>query len=311
MGCERPVAAGHEKRTVKSHRQALLALHGAVALFGCAGLLGKVVACPAIVITCVRSLVAAVALGGLLAARRQLRVHTQNTRGVGSAVALALGGALLAVHWWSFFAAIQLGTVALGLLTFASYPLFGTLLEPLFFRERLRLTDGVACLGVAVGLALVVPDWNFGNTAGRAAIWGILSGLTFALLSLLNRRLTRALPPLRIVAVQTALAGLLLLPFAGPQLRAVTPVDWVWLVVLGVVFTGLAHWGFTASLTRLPVRLAGVTAALEPVYGIALAWALLGEAIAPRMLAGGVSIIAATCLATLARQTNTPVAAPA
>lgn len=294
---------------MKSHRQALLALHGAVALFGCAGLLGKVVSAPAIVITCVRSLVAAIALGGLLAARRQLRVHTPNTRGVGSAVALALGGALLAVHWWSFFAAIQLSTVALGLLTFASYPLFGTLLEPLVFRERLHLADGVACLGVAAGLALVVPDWNFGNTASRAAIWGILSGLTFALLSLLNRGLTRELPPLRIVAVQTALAGVLLLPVAVPHLRAVTPMDWGWLVVLGVVFTGLAHWGFTASLARLPVRLAGVTAALEPVYGIALAWALLGETISQQTLAGGGLIVAATCLATLARQAGASAAA--
>lgn len=295
---------------MKSHRQSLLALHGAVALFGCAGLLGKIVSAPAIVITCVRSLVAAVALGGLLAARGQWRACRQavcNHRS--TTVALGLSGALLAVHWWSFFAAIQLSTVALGVLTFASYPLFGTLLEPLAFRERLHLTDGLACLGVAGGMALVVPDWNFGNTAGRAAIWGILSGLTFALLSLLNRGLTRTLPPLRIVAVQTALAGLLLLPAAGPHFRAVTSADWGWLFVLGVVFTGLAHWAFTASLTRLPVRLAGVTAALEPVYGIALAWLLLGEASSPRTLAGGVLIIAVTCLATLARRAGVSAAA--
>ncbi len=295
---------------MKSHRQALLALHGAVALFGCSGLLGKVVSAPAGVITCVRSLVGALALGALVVARSP-GLRMLETRNSPNLAALALGGALLAVHWWSFFAAIQLGTVALGLLTYASYPLFSTLLEPLCFRERLHLADVAACLGVAAGLALVVPDWHFGRAAGRAALCGIASGFTFALLTLLNRRLTRGLPPLRIVAVQTAVAGLLLLPFAAPAFGAVKLVDWGWLVVLGVVFTGLAHWAFTASLTRLSVRLAGVTAALEPVYGIALAWVLLGEAIAPRTLAGGGLIIAATLLATLTRRARTRVVVPA
>lgn len=290
---------------MKSSRQALLALHGAVALFGCAGLIGKVVASPALVVTCVRSLVGALALGlGLLVwhggrSREARRQPALPRRGLW--LGLLAAGALLAAHWWAFFAAVRLGTVALGLLTFASYPLFATLLEPVIFRERLRVADLAACAGVGAGLALVVPEWNFGTRAGRAAVVGLASGLTFALLSLLNRRLVRDAPALALVAAETTVAGLVLLPLAAPGLVTLPGRDWAWLLVLGVVFTGLAHWAFTAALSRVPVRLAGVTAALEPVYGVALAWLLLGENPGARTLAGGCLIVGATLLATLAR----------
>ena len=48
---------------------------------------------------------------------------------------LMVSGTILAVHWIAFFQAIQVSTVAIGLLSFSSYPLFTTFLEPLFFRE--------------------------------------------------------------------------------------------------------------------------------------------------------------------------------
>lgn len=290
---------------MKSSRQALLALHGAVALFGGAGVLGKLIASPALVIACGRTLVGALALGaGLLVWRgrrsRDAQRPPARRRGGWWPGLLAAGG-LLAAHWWAFFAAVQRSTVALGLLTFASYPLFATLLEPVVFRERLRAADLTACAGVLAGLALVVPDWNFGTQAGRAALCGLASGLAFALLSLLNRRLLRAAPALALVAAETAVAGLVLLPLAAPGLAAVPGRDWARLILLGVVFTGLAHWAFTAALSRVPVRRAGVTAALEPVYGVALAWLLLGETPGARTLAGGGLIVGATLLATLAR----------
>jgi drug/metabolite transporter (DMT)-like permease len=103
-------------------RQGFLLLHLAVLLFGLSGLIGKTVETPASVVTCLRSLIGAVAIAALIRGRRE---------SIGAWKPLARktfpGGALLAAHWWSFFASIQLGSVALGLLTYASYPLFAAL----------------------------------------------------------------------------------------------------------------------------------------------------------------------------------------
>lgn len=281
---------------MKSARQALLALHGAVLLFGGAGLLGKLVACPPGVITGVRSLIAAVALGVLVAGQRRRGAGREVRATPGWWPAVLAAGALLAVHWWTFFAAVQLGSVTLGLLTFASYPLFALGLEPVCFRERLRPADLAAGAAVLAGLVLVVPEWDLGTRPGRAALCGLAAGLTFAGLSLVNRRLLRVRPALELVALETGVAGVVLLPWVAPALGGIPARDWLWLVVLGVVFTGLAHWAFTAALARVTVRVAGITAALEPVYGVALAAVLLGELLPARTIAGGLLIVGAAVL---------------
>ena len=69
------------------------------------------------------------------------------------------------------------------------------------------------------------------------------------------------------------------------------------LLVLGVTCTGLAHTLFISSMQRLSAHTASVVAALEPVYGIALAALLLHEIPTWRTLAGGTLIVAAALVA--------------
>ncbi len=280
-----------------THRTALLSLHAAVLLFGLSGLIGKSVSSPAVVVTCLRSLIGAAALGVFLCLLSRGHELLWGMRG--RVTALLVGGALLAVHWWTFFMAIQWGSVALGLLTYASYPLFVTCLNWLLQRNSVGRRDWWAAGAVLIGLGLVVSDWSFGSQAGWASLLGLTSGLTFALLTLLNRRLTIHVPPLSLVTVQMATAGLLLLPLAVPQIPQVTANDWLWLSVLGVVFTGFAHASFTSSLKVVRVTAVSVAAALEPVYGMFAAWLVLGESPTLTMLIGAALIIGASFLSLL------------
>ncbi len=274
---------------------ALACLHGSVVLFGLSGLIGKTVTSSALVVTCLRSLIGAAALGLVLAWCEKtdlaaLRGHWR---------VLLIGGALLALHWWAFFAAIQRSTVGLGLLTFASYPLFVTLIGRFVLQEPTRPVEALACALVVAGLTLVVPDWNFGSQIGLATAFGLGSGLTFAALTFLNRRATKTMPPLPLVTGQITVAGLLLLPWILPEVGSIPGTDWLWLTLLGVVFTGVAHGLFTASLLRVRVTVVSVVAALEPVYGILAALAFLGEVPSVQMYAGAALIIGASCLTAL------------
>jgi drug/metabolite transporter (DMT)-like permease len=68
--------------------------------------------------------------------------------------------------------------------------------------------------------------------------------------------------------------------------------------VLGVFCTALAHTLFLASLRRVSAHTASIVAALEPVYGIALAAWLLHEIPTLRTLVGATMIVGAAVLAT-------------
>lgn len=122
-----------------TQRAALLSLHAAVLLFGLSGLIGKSVRSPAVVVTCLRSLIGALALGVFLCLMS--RGHELLWGFRGRVTAMLVSGGLLAVHWWAFFMAIQLGSVSLGLLTYASFPFFITVLNWGLKREPVHDKD--------------------------------------------------------------------------------------------------------------------------------------------------------------------------
>lgn len=266
-----------------------MSLHVAVALFGFAALFGKWILLPATTIVLGRTLIAAVTLAIVIVLRRQ-RVGRPD-------VATAINGAILALHWVSFFAAIQVSSVAVGLLGYASFPLFVLLLE----RRLLRggSFEWTTALLAVLGLAALVPDFRWSSDVVRGLALGIVSAFTFALLAVRNQRLVEQMTPSRIALWQNLFAAACLAAIVAfvPGVAMPTAADIAGLVVLGVVCTGLAHTLFIASMQRVSAHTASVVAALEPVYGIALAALLLHEIPGARTLVGGALVVCAAVLA--------------
>ncbi|MDT8341473.1 MAG: DMT family transporter [Longimicrobiales bacterium] len=288
----------------------LASVHVAVLLFGAAGLFGKLLALHPVGIVLGRVVFATLFLGALLRARGA-PLALERAR---DAVGMVGLGMLLAAHWVTFFHAIQLSSVAIGLLTFSTFPIFTAVLEPLLLRERWSWGDAGAALVTFVGVALVVPEPAWSNSFTRGAVWGVVSGLTFALLSIANRGLVRRYPPLVLAFHQDLWAAVALLPFLGVVGAVPGGRDLLLLVLLGVVFTAGAHSLFIHGLREVRARTASVIATLEPVYGIAFALLLLGEVPAGRTVLGGAVILAAATWVSLrggrAPESGTPAVAP-
>ncbi|GIZ12028.1 DMT family transporter [Pseudomonas sp. NCCP-436] len=273
-----------------TERNALLAIHLGALFFGLSGIFGKLAATTPGMIAGGRALFAVLALG-LAALLWSSRNATRPS--LRQLALLALGGVLLGSHWITFFEAVKVSGVAIATLGFASFPAFTVLLEGLLFRERTRPVEFILVGVVCVGLILVTPEFSLDSSATHGLLWAVLSGLLFALLSLLNRASTRGLDPVKAALYQNLTVLLCLLPLAWPQLAAVKPLDWLWLALLGIFCTGLAHSLFVASLRVLKARTTAVIFALEPVYGILFAWWLFSEQPTLRMLAGGLLIVGA------------------
>lgn len=269
---------------------ALIQVHTSVFLFGLSGLFGKFLALPATAIVLGRTGFAALALALVLALGQQSAYLRTGKAWLG----MALLGVLLAFHWVSFFLSIQLATVAVGLLTFSSFPVFVTVLEPLLFKTPWRWRDGAIAALVVLGVALVIPEYRLGSATTLGAGWGLLSGLSFALLQLLNKGYRQRYSAAAIAFYQNLFACLSLLVVTPVAALTLTPREFGLLLVLGVLCTALAHTLFIDSLAVLRTQIASVISSLEPVYGIALAALLLGEVPTPRTLVGGAVVLGTT-----------------
>ena len=270
-------------------RTALGALHIGALMFGLTGVFGKLAAASPAIIVFGRAAFAVLALAffaRFASGTRWQKLDAVDLR------RLLLSGLLLTGHWVSFFIAVKVAGVAIATLGFASFPAFTVILEGLIFRERIRANEILLVVLVSIGLVLVTPDFDLASGATTGLLWAVASGLLFALLSLTNRASSGRVPPVQAALCQNVVVAICLLPVA-PQLSEVSAIDWLWIGLLGVFCTGVAHSLFVASLAVIKARTASVVFALEPVYGITLAWLLFDENPTLRMLIGGVLIIVA------------------
>ena len=276
-------------QAVQGRRIGLAQIHLAALLAGGSGLFGKLLSVSPAVITTGRTIVGCIALV-LFAMGTHTSLRVRDKR---DALTLACSGALLAAHWLTFFAAIQVSTVAIGLLAFSTFPLFTTFLEPLYFGERLHRRDLLTALAVTAGLLLVPPSFDPGNHLTQGVLLGILSALFYAVLSLLSRSCSARYPAITISFYQQLVAALCTLPLTLAWHGPVSLHDGLLLLLLGVVFTALGQGLVVASLRHIRAQTASVVIGLEPVYAILFAWLLLNEIPAGKTLLGGMLICGA------------------
>ncbi len=271
-------------------KQSLIEIHAAVVLFGLAGLFGKWLTLSPFIIVLGRVFFASAALSlFLLLTKKSIRVFPAKNFAV-----FILLGFILAMHWTAFFHSIQISTVAIGLLSYSSFPVFTAFLEPLFFKEKIKISMIFCALLCLLGIFLIIPQFDMNNSTLRGVLWGLFAGFTFSILTILNRKLSLRYSSLLITFYQDFWATLFLLPFFFILRPRMTPRDIILLLVLGIFCTALSHSLFIKGMRHIKAQTAAIISSLEPVYGIILALLILNEVPVFRTLLGGLVILGTT-----------------
>lgn len=268
--------------------------HLAVFLFGFAGLFGKIIPLSSMQIVFGRTFFASIFLllilkymGIPLALKVEERKY------------VPLLGAILALHWFAFFHSIQSSTVAIGLITFSTFPIFTALLEPLFFKEKIVIRNIFLALVTFLGIILMLPSFNMSSDIVKGVLWGTLSGFTFSILTIINRKYVRKMSSMKLTFYQNLTASLLIFPLTFLYPWKLSMESFALLAILGILFTGIAHTIFIHSLRSIKAHVAGIIASLEPLYGIILAVIIIGEIPGIRTIIGGSIVILASIYASV------------
>lgn len=280
------------------YRRSILTLHGAVMLFGLSAVLGQWISLPAVCIAGGRVICSSLAL----LAFARIRKGPLSLRCLRD-YALATGaGAVLAIHWTTFFLSIQTSSVAVGTITFAAFPLFLTVLEPLVFREAVRGRSVLWACVLVLGVGITIPEFSLENPVTVGVLWGLVSSLSYGVLSLFNRYLSGRYPANVVCLYEQATAAVLLLP-------AVLVSDVPWRIqdaaaigVLGFACTAFAHSLYVSAQRRVKAQTAGIISGMETVYAVLYAMLFLGEMPSTREWLGGGVILCAALANSLGRE---------
>ncbi len=273
-----------------------VSLHLIVFIWGFTGVLGDLISVREDSLVWYRMLLAAGFIRlWLLATKTPLYVPRREFKN------LIVTGMLIGVHWVLFFTAINVSNVSITLAMFSLGAFFAAVLEPLFYGRKMLWYEIFFGL-VIMGALVIIMQVEFRYLWGM--ILALLAVLVGVLFTLINGKLTQKYDA-RVITYYEFLAGFALVSVivaARGKFNAaffdISTKDWGLLLLLSSVCTA---WAFTASVSvmrKLSPYTVMLTTNLEPVYGIVLAWLLLGEdeQMSPGFYIGAALIVAVVAL---------------
>jgi drug/metabolite transporter (DMT)-like permease len=207
---------------------------------------------------------------------------------------VALSGVLMAAHFVTYFYALKLSSVAIGMLAVFTYPAMTTLLEPLLLKKKIQLHHiGLAGL-VMVGVYFLMPgEINLSNDTFVGLLFGLVSAFIFSLRNIMMKTQVdnvhgSVLMFWQMVVVVIVVAPALWFSPGFPPLAAVP-----FLVSLALITTAIGHTLFLASFKHFSISTASLLSCVQPIYGILLGVLIFGEFPAWTSVIGGVLILSA------------------
>ncbi|RLD17832.1 MAG: EamA/RhaT family transporter [Bacteroidetes bacterium] len=257
-------------------KRAYIELHIAIVLFGLTAILGKLITLDAVPLVWWRVLITSISLFFILGIRQTFRNLPLRL-----ILKFLLTGALLAIHWITFFLSIKLANVSIALMAFATQSFFTAIFEPLIVGGRIRRHELAVGFLIVPAMILIVSDLDLSL---RLGLWvGILSSVVYAIFASASKRLIDEASPVQISFFQLFGCWLfvtMLLPFMVDfEVDQFVPVgpDLIYMIILTLLCTSLAYVLSMRALRYISAFDSNLAINLEPIYGIVLAWLLFNE----------------------------------
>ena len=254
----------------KNNLKHYLHLHFLVFIAGFTAILGEAISLSSIALVWHRMLIALViTFLFLLYYRYNLKIKLKDF------FKFSLAGIIIALHWITFFEAIEQSNISITLAMFSTGAFFASLIEPIFFKRKVRPVEIILGFIVICGVFIILQA-NISSIIG--VLLGIISALLASLFSVLNGKLVQDNNPF-LISFYEFLSGvtfiLLYLTFSGNlidlNIESFFSYDYLYVFILGSICTAYAFIASVHILKFLSPYTLVLTYNLEPVYGILLA----------------------------------------
>ena len=251
-----------------------LNLHLIVFIWGFTAILGALITISADALVWFRMLFASIFLALFLVfTKKSFRVPAR------SLLQLMFVGLLIALHWIFFFKAIHVSNVSITLSIFSLGAFFASLLEPLFYGRKVLWYEVFFGLIIIAGLALIM---NVEINYLDGMLYALASIILGVLFTLMNGKLIANHDP-AVISFYEFLAGVgfisLYFFYQGKFATSffeMTVNNWILILILASVCTAYAFTASVKVMQKLTPYTVMLTTNLEPVYGIVLAYFIIG-----------------------------------
>jgi len=253
-----------------------LQLHLLVFIAGFTAILGKLITIGSIPLVWFRMLIAAIIM--LIYIRIiNLKIEVSNR----AKIKFFVAGILIALHWITFFEAINQSNISITLAMFSTGAFFASFIEPLIFKRRIVWYEIIFGVVVIIGVFLITEsEIKYLN----GIILGISCAIFSTIFAVLNGKFVISYRA-SVISFYEFIGGivfisLFLLIFKGgfdASFFNLSLSDWIYIFILASICTAYAFIGAVNVMKHLSPYTVVLSYNLEPIYGIILALFLFPE----------------------------------
>ena len=188
-----------------------------------------------------------------------------------------ISGVFMAAHWITYFYALKLSNVALGLLSLYTFPIIIALLEPFFLKIKFNPIYILLGLMVLTGLYILTPEFNIESTQVKGILFGVFSAFCYAIRILILKKQVANYNGTMLMFYQTVIITILLLPTLFFMDLSGLQSQFPYILLLALLTTAIGHSLMLHSLQFFSAATASIISSLQPIFGIILAFFFLKE----------------------------------
>lgn len=210
---------------------------------------------------------------------------------------LIFSGLAVGLNWIFLFQGYKYTSISNATLSYYFAPVFVTILAPFILKEKLTLSKFLCVLMALVGMFCIVGVNGGSDLIGIA--YGLLAAGFYASVILMNKFL-KEIDSIEITVIQLISATITLLPYVlyveGLGILSVSSVSIPYILILGIVHTGIAYLLYFSSLQGLKGQTIAVLSYIDPVFAIIISAVILKEQLGFLQIIGGVLILGSSFL---------------
>jgi drug/metabolite transporter (DMT)-like permease len=271
----------------RSHLNHLLLLTLATLFISTSGALGKFIAMPTPVIIWFRSALAAIFLLVFCIYKGiNLKIYNGKDRWT-----FFLGAVFMGAHWITYFYALKLSNVAIGMLSLFTFPVITALLEPFFTKVKFDPVHIVLGIIVLIGIYILAPEFNLKSGQLQGVLFGLLSAVCYALRILILKGHIAKYNGTMLMFYQVTILSVILVPVLFYMDVSNITSQYPYVFLLALLTTAIGHTMFVNSLKYFKASTASIIGSAQPVFGIIIAFFFLKEIPTIHTFVGGALIL--------------------
>ncbi|WP_076571161.1 DMT family transporter [Salimicrobium salexigens] len=211
------------------------------------------------------------------------------------------------INQWSFFVGLETADPTTSALILATTPILAGVLGATFLKERLTIRMLLGSVIAITGIFLVVTKGSFTVLqVDRGLLWIVVTMITFAIMIIMTRVLSKRIDPLPITLYSNIIGFLISIPFVfmwdDPIRFGVTTFDWAFLIGTAITVHGIATLIWNTNIRQVDASKASILSNLEPFLAMITGLVLLHKPITDVEIAGALLIVGGVIFSTYQRK---------